>query len=95
MQKDTDLARSMPMSNYIADFTSRTIKMIDEVDGMSHNDKETHDQKRTEIMKAYKNRMVRFRNEVVLSNAYKVIESIERCLCDAQIFSTPPLREGA
>jgi very-short-patch-repair endonuclease len=70
------------------------MKVIVEVDGISHDNREIYDQKRTETMKTYGYRVIRFSNDDMLSNVYGVLESIERFLCDAQPTLNPSLKGG-
>jgi very-short-patch-repair endonuclease len=60
--------RQHPIDRYIADFVCEYAKVIVELDGASHEGREDHDARRTEILEQFGYVVVRFRNERVLAD---------------------------
>ncbi|MCP2043690.1 endonuclease domain-containing protein [Pontibacter sp. HSC-36F09] len=72
--------RQRPISNYIADFMNKELKLIIEVDGYSHNFKFEDDQKRDQELLKLGYKVLRFTDEEVLKDLPNVQRVIEDCL---------------
>ena len=68
--------RQVPIDRYFADFVCWDAKLIVELDGPSHEDRELHDLVRTEVLEQCGYRVLRFDNEVVLADPGGVAEAV-------------------
>ncbi len=71
--------RQHPIDNFIADFVSLQNKLIIEIDGGYHNspDQKIADEERTVVLSEIGFKVIRFRNEEVLTGIETVIEKIK------------------
>ncbi len=69
--------RQRPIGAYIADFLSKDLKLIIEVDGSSHNMKHEYDENRDEEFLALGYTTLRFTNDEVLYNIEGVKLALE------------------
>ena len=71
--------RQHPIDKYIVDFICMEKMLVVEVDGGIHKDadQKEYDRKRTADLKGYGLRVIRFTNEEVLENVFKVLKKIE------------------
>ncbi len=65
-----------PVGQCILDFYCASHKLVLEVDGRVHDGRAEEDAARTELLKAYRCRVIRFRNEEVLTDLDSVLERI-------------------
>ena len=74
--------RQRPIANYIADFFSKDLKLVIEVDGDSHFDMRglRHDKRRDAYMAALSLTVLRFSNREVMENLPGVVVSIRAWL---------------
>jgi len=96
--------RQHPISNYIADFYCHKLKLVIELDGGYHEQKEVkiYDNKRENDIKEFGIRVLRFQNEELLNNFDMVLNTIgeEIKLAEAAIQASaesskyPPLGDG-
>ena len=77
--KGYQFRRQRPVLNYIADFMCKELKLIIELDGITHNSEEAaaKDDRRTEALERIGFKVIRFRDEEVLRNMRGVIQKIE------------------
>ncbi len=70
--------RQHPIHFFIVDFYCHQFKLVIEIDGGYHNNKEqrTADQKREELLQFQELHILRFTNEEIVENIEKVIEQI-------------------
>ncbi len=68
--------RQHPVGDFIPDFVCLSKKLIIEVDGKIHDTQIEQDQARTEELEKLGYKVIRFRNETVLGNLEKVLETI-------------------
>lgn len=70
--------RQHPISNYIADFYCHQVKLVIELDGGYHENKEVkiYDAARENEIKSFGVRVLRFKNEEVLNNIERVMATI-------------------
>jgi adenine-specific DNA-methyltransferase len=86
--------RQHPLYKFIADFYCHEKKLVVEVDGGYHNEKEQkeYDELRTEIINKYGIQVLRFTNEEVLNDIKNVKEKIKTALNSSHA-SSPLLEE--
>ena len=80
--------RQATIGPYIADFFAHAVKLVVEVDGDSHAEREEYDEKRTYWMNLKGLRVVRFANEDVIKNLDTVVQSIAD-LCSSAARPSP------
>lgn len=68
--------RQVILGNYIVDFISFDPKIIIEVDGSQHIDQAAYDQARTEYLRSFGYKVLRFWNNEVLNNIEMVLNNI-------------------
>jgi very-short-patch-repair endonuclease len=68
--------RQHPVGRFILDFYCPAYKLVIEVDGGIHLDRVEQDAARTEQLKSYGYRVIRFKNEEVLSDTDGVLNAI-------------------
>jgi len=86
--------RQVPIGPYIADFVSRSEKLIIELDGGQHAWQVERDRKRTHYLEALGYRVIRFWNNEVIENIEGAVSVIERALRDNPSPSPSREREG-
>jgi very-short-patch-repair endonuclease len=86
---NTRFNRQFPIGPFICDFAARTAKLVIELDGGQHADREEVDARRTDYLRSRGYRVVRFWNNDVLGNIDGVVQAIERILVTAPP-PTPP-----
>lgn len=79
MRKGYSFRRQRPVLNFIADFMCKELKLVIEVDGITHTWEETvvKDRIKDEKLKEAGFQILRFDDEDVLKNINKVIEEID------------------
>ncbi|AFZ59884.1 endonuclease domain-containing protein [Anabaena cylindrica FACHB-243] len=77
--------RQRPIDNFIVDFYCPSLKLVIEVDGDSHFTPEgkNYDMERTEMLKGYGLKMMRFTNNDVLKNFAGVCGIIEELIASS------------
>ena len=93
--KGYQFRRQRPVLNYIADFMCKELKLIIELDGITHNSEEAaaKDDRRTEALERIGFKVIRFRDEEVLRNMRGVIQKIEMVIKEIEkvhSLSPPP-----
>jgi very-short-patch-repair endonuclease len=68
--------RQHPLGMFILDFVCLDHKLVIELDGSSHDEREGYDEARTERLAAFGYRVIRFRNEDVMSDLPHVLTTI-------------------
>jgi very-short-patch-repair endonuclease len=74
--------RQWPMFGYIADFYCKSLALVIEVDGPTHDDPDQieHDRKRDEVFAHEGIRVLRLTNEEVIDHLESAVETIERVI---------------
>ncbi|HEX6372356.1 MAG TPA: endonuclease domain-containing protein, partial [Longimicrobium sp.] len=72
--------RQHPVDRFILDFYCPRKKLCVELDGTSHDGREIMDEARTEALATFNIRVIRFRNEEVLSDLPSVLQRIKASL---------------
>jgi len=74
--------RQLSIGRYIPDFCCRSLRLIIEVDGDVHNTPETleNDSIRSDVLEGIEYKILRFTNQEVLTNIYKVLSEIKKYL---------------
>ena len=78
--KQLKFRRQLPISGYIVDFVCLEEKLIVEVDGGQHNDRQVQDARRTAVLEKSGFRVLRFWNNDVLEKLDSVLEEILRAV---------------
>lgn len=80
--------RQHPINQFIADFYSHEIKMVIEIDGPYHlnRDKIEYDKDRTELFNNFQIKVIRFTNSQILNKIDYVLEEIKK---DIEYLSNP------
>ena len=84
--------RQHPVRRFVVDFCCPAQRLIVELDGGVHLGQGEHDEDRTAMLEELGYRVVRFRNDEVVSNVEAVLEAIA-AMCEARASLTP--REAA
>jgi very-short-patch-repair endonuclease len=69
--------RQQAIADYIVDFVCLDIKLIIEIDGVSHAEQKEYDEYRTDIMNGLGFKVIRFTNDEVNSNGNLVEKKIK------------------
>jgi very-short-patch-repair endonuclease len=72
--------RQHPVDRFILDFYCPRKQLCVELDGSSHDGREACDEARTEALGRFNIRVIRFRNQEVLSDLPSVLQRIEAAL---------------
>lgn len=88
-QLGVDFNRQKPLGNYIVDFYCIPLKLAIEIDGKSHELKETYDFQRNRQLQIYGRKILRFTNEQVKYNVASVIKHIKNNI--QELLVTPRL----
>ena len=83
-------SRQMPVGPYFADFLCRDAGLVVELDGFSHDLRQTHDQQREAFMSAKGLTVLRFTNADVMANLDGVTQAIALALEETDPPPTPP-----
>jgi very-short-patch-repair endonuclease len=86
-------SRQMPVGPYFADFLCRDAKLVDELDGNSHDTRVDHDSRRDAFIKSEGYRLLRFSNDDVLTNLDGVAQTIALSLTETSPPPAPPASE--
>jgi len=86
--------RQVVIGPYIADFVSRSRKLIIELDGATHDDASRDDQ-RTAFLEAQGYRVLRFWNNDVMTNLDGVLSAVSEALATAPLPNPLPGGERA
>jgi very-short-patch-repair endonuclease len=77
---DIRFRRQHPLHPYVVDFVCLKLRLIIEIDGMSHDNRLHLDRRRDDYLKSLGYEVMRFRNEDVLENRDGVISAILGCV---------------
>jgi very-short-patch-repair endonuclease len=90
--KGYQFRRQRPVLRYIADFLCMELKLVIEVDGITHQCDEivVKDKRKTGDLECAGFKVIRFTDEEVLKNMNGVIERIRRLMEEREMSSPPP-----
>jgi very-short-patch-repair endonuclease len=88
--QDVHFRRQHAIGKYIVDFCAPRQKLIIELDGSQHLDREVQDQERTSFLTAKGYRVLRFWNHEVANGLDGVIIAIQQALNEADRNQLPP-----
>ena len=74
--RDTKFRRQQPIGNFIVDFVSLDKKLIVELDGSQHIERQENDERRDQWLKSEGFKVLRFWNSEIFGNIEGVLESI-------------------
>ena len=81
--------RQRPVLNYIADFMCKELRLIIEVDGITHDTKMEKDERRTDELRQAGFNVFRFTDEEVLTNIQGVAGEIKKIIEEITSPGTP------
>jgi very-short-patch-repair endonuclease len=87
--------RQSVIAPYIVDFVSKSLKLVIEIDGDTHGDREGYDASRTDFLKSLGYRVVRFSNAGVMGNLEGVLLAIGEALSIPPLPNPPPEGGGS
>ena len=90
-ESETTVRCQHPLHPYIVDFACVKARLAIELDGESHDTRQTYDQNRDRVLSEHGYKTLRFTNDDVLTNIDSVLETI---LHEAGKRSPPPLGGG-
>lgn len=76
--KGYQFRRQRPVLNYIADFMCKELRLVIEVDGITHDAKLEKDKRRTNELRQAGFNVIRFTDDEVLTNIHGVANEIEK-----------------
>ena len=82
--------RQRPVLNFIADFMCKELRLIIEVDGITHDSKLEQDKRRTDELRRAGFHVCRFTDEEVLTNIQGCSLKIEKVIGDIKPPPAPP-----
>ena len=87
-------SRQKVLGKYIADFYSAEAKLVIELDGSQHFEKENriYDEKRTEFLEQYGIKIIRFCNTDIDKHFYEVCSVIDDTVKQRYRRGTPPVK---
>ena len=78
--ENQQFTRQTIIAPYIADFASKSAKLVVEIDGDTHSAKDRYDARRTEFLESLGYRVLRFGNPDVMGNIEGVLSVIAQAL---------------
>jgi very-short-patch-repair endonuclease len=87
--------RQVDIGPFVADFASRSLRLVIEVDGGNHAEQADADAQRTRVIESYGFRVIRFWNNDVLGNLEGVVAEIERVIAALPSPDPSRKREGS
>ena len=82
--------RQRPVLDYIADFMCKDLRLVIEVDGITHDSKLDDDNRRTDELQRAGFHVIRFTDDEVLTNIQGVAREIARVIKDIEPPPAPP-----
>ena len=73
-----DFDRQRIIGNYIVDFYVKSLGLVVEIDGWSHDAKKEYDEKRQQYLESYGLKVFRISNHDILQNTAVVMKDLER-----------------
>ncbi len=83
--------RQKPIDDYIVDFFCSKLKLVIEIDGISHNDKSEIDRIRCQKLKSLGLSILRFYDWDVKKDIYAVVKAIELWIEEFERKTQPPM----
>lgn len=74
--EELNFLRQRPIDNYIVDFYCAELKLVIEIDGDSHAEKEKYDEIRTDVLENYGLKIIRYENREIMNNLAGVYEDL-------------------
>ncbi|MGF7169116.1 very-short-patch-repair endonuclease [Sphingobium xanthum] len=87
--------RQSVIAPYIVDFVSKSLKLVIEIDGDTHGDREVYDAARTDFLGSLGYRLLRFSNAEVMGNIEGVLLVIGEALALPPLPNPPPEGGGS
>jgi very-short-patch-repair endonuclease len=87
--------RQKPIDEFIVDFYCKRLKLVIEIDGVTHNDKQSYDKRRENRLKELGFIVLRFDGYYILENVTGALNLILKCIGEIEKKHTPnPLSKG-
>ena len=85
--KGLKFRRQHPIDKYIVDFICVEKKLVVEADGEIHKkaDQIKYDRERTADLESHGLKVIRFTNDEILSDVFKVLKKIEICIAESNL----------
>ena len=81
--------RQKPIDEFIVDFYCKRLKLVIEIDGVTHNDKQSYDKRRENRLKELGFTVLRFDGYYVLENITGALELIMGCIEEIENKTSP------
>lgn len=78
--------RQHPVGNFILDFYCPSHKLVIEVDGDYHQQRQQYDNARTEQLEQYGYKVLRFTNQAVMNDLEAVLDEIRKAAFSERVF---------
>jgi very-short-patch-repair endonuclease len=81
--------RQKPIDEFIVDFYCKRLQLVIEIDGVTHNDKQSYDERRENILKELGFTVLRLDGYYVLENITGALELIMQCIKEIEKKTSP------
>ena len=81
--------RQKPIDEFIVDFYCKRLKLVIEIDGVTHNDKQGYDKRRENRLKELGFTVIRFDGYTILENVTGALDLIMNCLEEIENKTSP------
>jgi len=82
-----NVLRQKPIDHFIVDFYIPCLKLVIEIDGKSHINKQDYDKERTQVLEKYGLKVVRYTNEEVFRNIEGIYDDLMKLAESSPDFS--------
>ena len=81
--------RQKPIDEFIVDFYCKRLKLVIEIDGVTHNDKQGYDKRRENRLKELGFTVLRFDGYTILENVTGALDLIMNCIEEIENKTSP------
>ena len=81
--------RQKPIDEFIVDFYCKRLKLVIEIDGVTHNDKQGYDKRRENRLKELGFTVIRFDGYTILENVTGALDLIMNCIEEIENKTSP------
>jgi very-short-patch-repair endonuclease len=81
--------RQKPIDEFIVDFYCKRLKLVIEIDGETHNDKQDYDKRRENRLKELGFNVLRFDGYTILENVTGILDLIMNCIEEIENKTSP------
>ena len=90
VQMGVDFDRQKPLLGFIVDFYCKSLRLAIELDGSSHDDKQSYDKERENLIKQYHVTFLRFSNDQIYFHMPHVLETIQSTIGTLSLSNPQP-----